>query len=167
MSPTLVRILIILFGIVTGVVIFIFVINPFILKPLCLTGTNTCVRMMYYNYKNSVLINMLPTGYWIWYNGAYAYVYGQPSGQVCIDNDKYEAAYKVNAVSQVTTNYECVTKLEDVIAFYRDELGIKEQYIYTRPDDILTFDVYDVLNLFNKKHIINIYNPGEKEQVEI
>ena len=96
---------------------------------------------------------MQPTGFWLWYNGNKAFLYGQNTGNVCNDPN-FETAYVIDK-SGVTSGYECINKL-DLVKNYYSSRG-KQQFAYIRTKtDVNNFNVYDVLNYFSDKNIIKI-----------
>ena len=124
-----IRSFVIILGIVVGYVIYIKYIETSILIPLCLINTNQCVKINYYNIDNSVLFNMEPTGYWCWYNGNNAYIYGITSGRLCSNKD-YEPAYVIdlNSPSGKPKGYECIQNLDILKKYYSDNSKLK--YIF-------------------------------------
>ena len=147
------RTFVILLAIATAYVIYRGIIDPHILNPLCLTDSNNCVQLSYYKYNNSILVNMQPTGFWVWYNGNKAFLYGQNTGNVCNDPN-FETAYVIDK-SGVTNGYECINKL-DLVKNYYSSRG-EQQFVYIRTEtNVNNFNVYDVLNYFNDKNIIKI-----------
>lgn len=141
----------ILLGLLTSFFIYSFILRPLILKPLCLIESNTCLRMGYYSYNNSALIQMRNSGIWVWYNGDKAFIYGQPVGQIC--KKPFEPAYSINTKTGLKEGYACVMSLEDVINFYTSK-GIKMNYVLKRASDNL--DVYTVLNILNDEGVIQL-----------
>jgi hypothetical protein len=154
-SFIVVRIFAIILGIITGYVLYAYVLKPLVLKPLCLVDSNGCVRMGYYNYNNSALIHMRNTDTWVWYNGDSAFIYGQPIGQLCKDPTKYTGAYEISARTGMKKGYKCVMVLKQVIDFYKEK-GVKMKYIVERVKDVSTFSIYDVLNIFSDRNIIDL-----------
>lgn len=163
------RIAVILLAILTAYVLYYYVVDPYILSPLCLSNTNRCLRAKYYRYKNSVLIHMQPTGTWIWFNGKKIYVYGQPIGRVC-ESDDYEPAYVADPTNTQLQGYECILKLDKLIDYYNKQ-GAKPEYMYKRiklsntSENIVSslkgessggVGVFDVINMFQDKNIINL-----------
>lgn len=161
----IVRILVVILAIVAGYVLYNYVIKPYVLDPTCLTNSNRCVRLSYQNYKNSALIHMQPTGFWIWFNGMKAYVFSPVTGKVCED-DKHEPAYEVDPITGIPHAYGCITKLDDLQKFY-DGKSEKKKYIYHRSKDPNAFNVYDVLNLLGDKGILNLKNVSPKTVTKI
>lgn len=148
------RFLVLFLAALTAFALYGYVVDPFILRPLCLTDTNGCIRLGYYSYKNSVLIHVRRTGIWVWFNGFRIFVFGQPVGRICENPDKYEAAYAINAETGVKEGYECVQSLQSLIDFYTKNSSM--EFVHTRVNDPNTFNVYDVINLMSSKKIINL-----------
>ena len=63
------RIVIVIFSVATAFVLYYKFVRPYILEPLCIVDTNTAIEIVYFTKGNTALINMIPTGVWIWYNG--------------------------------------------------------------------------------------------------
>lgn len=150
-----IRLGVIVLAIFTGIVIYSYLIYPYVLEPICLVNTNSCIRIAYYSFKNSALAHMRNSGIWVWYNGYKAFVFGQNVGNICAEKDgttKYEPAYAINTSTGEKEGYECVTPLESLIDYYKQRGKMK--FIYTRVNDRENFDVYDVLNMLKNKNII-------------
>lgn len=147
------RIAVILLGIFTSIVVYFYMIQPWLLEPLCLVNSNGCVRMGYYQYNNSALVNMRNSGLWIWYNGDRAFVFGQPVGQLCENPSQFQPAYSINTRTGAKEGYKCVMSLPEVQKFYTDR-GVKMNYIVKRAP--ANFDVYGALNILNDEGIINL-----------
>ena len=151
------KIFIIVIAILSAYVFYNYIVEPHVLDPLCLINTNNCVQIEYYSIKNSVLINMLPTGYWILYDGnRYAYTLGHNSGNTCTDNKNFEAAYVTDLQSKVKKidGYKCIQKLDTLIDYFQKNSSKK--YLFYRTKEPNKIDIYDVLNYLNNKKIINL-----------
>jgi hypothetical protein len=149
-------ILIVIFAILTGYVIYKFIIEKYILSALCLINTNKCIKIEYYSIDNSALINIPSTGYWIWYNDGKVYTYGGVVDQNICDVN-YSQAY----VTDITTKspqllgYQCIRKFDEVQDFYISKS--KKKFIYYKNKDPLKIpDMFDILNEFEKKGILNL-----------
>lgn len=153
----LIRLFIIVLGIITGIVLYYYVVKPHVLEPACMINSNGCVRMRYYSYNNSVLIQMIQNNVWVWYNGDNIYIYGQPIGQICKDPANYTAAYAVDGRTGLKKGYECVMTVEKVLQFYQNK-KVKPKGMVYRVNNPETFNVYDLMNLFDSKNIINLQN---------
>ena len=77
------RISSIFLAILVGFMIYYFLVYPLILKKMCLVETDNCVKISYYMHKNSALVNVQESDYWLWYNGDTLFLYGHPLGEVC------------------------------------------------------------------------------------
>jgi hypothetical protein len=150
----IIRIAVIILAIFTAYAIYNYIVAPWILEPLCLINTNGCIRLAYYSYNNSALVHMRNTGYWLWFNGDKAYIYGQDVGQMCKYPNKFEAAYAINTHTGIKEGYECITTLNDLLAFYKDK-NSEMKYLYKRVKNRKTFDVYGVLNILETEGIVN------------
>lgn len=149
-----IRILIIVITICTSYVFYSYIFEPLVMKPLCLVNSSGCIRIGYYNYNNSALIDMRGSGIWVWFNGDKAYIYGEPVGQICNDPLKYVAAYVISTRTGLKEGYQCVMALGEVINFYESK-GVEMSYIVKRVDND-KFDIYDALNFLNDEGVINL-----------
>ncbi len=149
-------ILIVIFAILTGYVIYKFIIEKYILSAFCLINTNKCIKIEYYVVDNSAFINIPPTGYWIWYNDGKIYTYGQ-----VVDQNTCDANYSQVYVTDITTKspqllgYQCVRKFDEVLDFYSSKS--KKKFMYLKNNNPLKIpDMFDILNQFEKKGILNL-----------
>lgn len=149
-----IRIITIVLAIFTAFVIYSYIIRPYILEPMCLVDSNSCVRMSYYRYNNSALSKMGNSGLWIWFNGDKAFIYGQPVGQLCQDPSKYQTAYTINTKTGLKEGFTCVITLGEVIDFYKTK-GVQLEHLITKAD-INNFDVYSALNTLHNNGVINL-----------
>lgn len=140
----------------TSFFVFYNFIIPTILQPGCFVDSNACVRLSYYSYDNSVLVQIRDSGLWIWYNGDKVFVFGQPVGQLCENPDKYESAYVVNIHSGKKEGYKCVMNLDSVKDYYISK-GVKKmnliKYVGKNRDE---FDIYALINYLAQKGVINV-----------
>lgn len=136
-----------------------FVIHQFIIRPWLyqngLLNTSEALQIRYQKYDNSVLVHMLPTGFWIWFDGRDILVYGEPTGRIC--NDDYDPAYMYDVQNRKSKGYVCADTLEKVKSFYNNK-NIPYQYIFKRKFNP-NFNVYDVINLLGDNNIIKIPPP--------
>jgi len=153
------KIFIIILAILTAYVFYYYIIYRKILYPTCLVDSNTCVQIEYYTIENSILFHMLPTGFWIMYDGnRYAYTLGHNSGKNCIDNINYDAAYvtDLRSKNREINGYTCIKKLSKLIdEFSRNN---EKKFIFYRVENPNEVNIYDVLNFLNKRRIINLEN---------
>jgi len=149
----LVRIWVITVAILLAVVIYQFIIKRYVLEPLCFIGTNKCMKIEYQQYENSVLVHMIPSGYWVWFDGKDILVYGEPTGKVCKD-EGYESTYVYDVSARKVIGYMCAKDLTQVKAFYERQKASK-QYIFKKNVSV-DFNVYDLINLLANEKIINI-----------
>jgi hypothetical protein len=179
----IIRFLVIICAVATAYNLYIYFIQPKLLYNLCLTDSNTCVKIGYWSYMNSALIHMEPAGYWIWFNGNKAWIYDSGlDGRTCEkqpgETGNFTPAYNLNLKSGLPHSYECIETLDEIQALYESH-NAQKQYIYSRisPDrlgishknalpswkerDIThlpKFNALDVLNLLADKNIINLKN---------
>jgi len=154
-----IRITVIIIAICTAYVLYQYVVKPLILEPLCLVNSNSCVRMTYYAFENSALIQIQNTGLWVWFNGDRAFVYGQPVGQICKDPQKYQAAYSINTRTGLKEGYKCVVTLQEVLNFYKSK-GVRSSNLIKKAN-YNSFDIYAMLNLLDSEGIINLSSSGQ------
>jgi hypothetical protein len=155
MNNVFIRLFSIILGIVTGYVIYSKILKRTLLKNLCLSDTNSCVSIKYYSIKNSILFNMEPTGYWCWFNGVSAYLFGILTGNTCQNKD-YDPAYVIDLKKSSTLplGYECIQNLSSLIEYYSK--NSREKYIYYNSKDPYQTTIYDVLNFLNNRNIIKL-----------
>ena len=155
MINVFIRLFSVLIGIITGYVIYTKLIKKNVLINLCLSDTNSCVSIKYYSIKNSILFNMQPTGYWCWFNGVSAYVFGIPTGKAC-QLKEYEPAYVIDLKNSTTLpkGYECIQNLDILKQYYADNSKLK--YIFYRSEDPYKTTIYNVLNFLYNKNIISL-----------
>ena len=173
------RILIILLGIMLGVFMYAKIINPHLLNPLCLTDSNACIRIAYWNYKNSVLFHWEPSGYWCWFNGEKAFVFDVINGAVCQDA-QYQPAFPIEPYpSAKPENWMCIENVDSLIDKYENTFGVSKQFLWQRPRSQtkrivpdnkwervqdkhfkgpVSLTIYDVLNMFVDRNILNLEN---------
>jgi hypothetical protein len=151
-----IKIFIIIIAISSAYVFYNYIVEPNVLYPLCLVNSKSCVKIEYYKINNAVLVNMLPTGYWMLYDGfRYVYTYGHNSGNSCVNNKDFEAAY----VTDVKKNfkkidgYKCIENLPTMLEYFQKNSD--KNYLYYRSPDINNFDIYALINYLNMKKIIN------------
>ena len=151
----LIRTFALIIGILTGYIIYLKFIKDGVLKPLCLLESNRCIQIQYYTISGTVLFNMLPTGYWCWYNGHTAYIYGITSGTFC-SNSNFEPAYVIdlNSSTGKPKGYECIQSLKTLKKYYMENGN--SDYIFYSSDKPEKTNIYDILNFLNNKNIISV-----------
>ena len=175
------RIFIILLAILLGALLFTKIIDPYILQNLCLTNSNSCLRIAYWNYKNSVLFHMEPIGYWVWFNGTKAFVYDVINGAVCtpgIDGTIFSPVFPIEPIPTAKPeSWECIQNVDSLIHMYENKFGASKQFIWKNIKPVkktvlnengknvtktikgpINLSVYDILNIFVEKNIINLEN---------
>lgn len=179
----IIKFLIIICAVATAYNLYIYIIEPHFLKNICLSDSNTCVRIAYWAHMNSALIHMEPAGYWIWFNGNKAWVYDSGlDGRTCEklpgETDTFTPAYLLDLRSGLPHSYQCVETIEEIQTLY-DNLNVKKEYMYIRKpleqlgstsqnrlpswqqriDSVLPkLNALDVLNLLADRNIINLKN---------
>ncbi len=158
------RLWVLVIAITSAILFTVSVLRPYFLEPLALVDTNSTVQIVYQQIKNSVLVNMLPTEYWFWFNGRNIYVFGIPTGILCdIEKDKHAAAFVIDISQNNVTGYECISKLEDLQKYYSH---VPKQYIFTRPKK-KNFNIYDAVSLLANRNIITIPKKGQVNDVNV
>ena len=151
----LITLFIIIIAILTGYVIYKYIIEKYILMPFCLVDTDSCTKIEYYSFENSVLFSIPPSNYWIWYNDGKAYTYGELKSKSSCENG-YTNVY----VTDLTTKepqllgYQCVTPFNQVLDFFVSK-GPKK-HIYYKSDPLKIPDMFEVLNKLEMNQIINL-----------
>ena len=156
----LIRLVFVVIACLFAYIIYIKIVQPFLSRKCFFS--QTCLRLKYYKFENSVLAHIQPSGYWLWFNGLDAYVYGYTTGRTCQDI-KYEPAYKVQKTSGLPTGYDCIDKLDDITKFYKSK-GVKSQYLYLDTEG-KNFGVEKILNLLDSKNIITLDNKMEIKKI--
>lgn len=150
-SQFLIRLGVILIAIFTGLFLTIYVVKPK-LSEKCLINTNQCLQIRAKVVDNSALINMVPSGSWIWFNGQKIYIYGEPSGAVCTPG--FEPVYVMDPIKNTMDGYDCALPFNNVQNLYKDA---KEIVIYVpQKTDGSTFSVFDTINTLVNKRIIKV-----------
>ena len=143
-------------------------VTPKVLVPTCLYETNSCVKFVFYKYKNSFIGRVFPSSIVVWFNGRRLYVYNQAPGN-CQDTEKYEP---VDCIEITGNNlnpkfkrepYKCILRSQSVFDYYRAILNNNEDpfVIYIKPsNDILdfNFNVYDLFSEMISRGYISVDN---------
>jgi len=142
------------------------IVNPYVLKPTCLTDTNSCAYMIIYKWKNSFFAQVFPSGLYIWLNGSRLYVYGQsPNGAQCTNNTNYEVADRIDISgtnqSPIFTrqNYQCITRSGSIEAYYKKQ--VQPQTIYLRgisPTQTVNLNVFELMSRLIDMGYISVSN---------
>lgn len=149
----LIRLWVITLACLVAIIVYQFIVKPYILEPSCLIDTQSCLKIQYQRVQNSVLVHMIPTGYWVWFDGKDILIYGDPTGRVCKDED-FESVYVYDVSTRKILGYMCAKPLSQVKDFYKRHNSPIE-YIFKRKFGE-NFNIYDVINLLADKNIINI-----------
>jgi hypothetical protein len=127
-------------GIAAGALFYFKIFQPQVLEKMCLVNGTSCAYMSYWNYQNSVLIHMEPEGYWLWWDGNFAYVWDTAATIECpSEGDLYfQPAYRVPPYKQPTSSElkkVCISTIEDMIYMYENEFNVKQKFIvqYIKP----------------------------------
>jgi len=159
-----------------------YVIDPYIMTPNCMINNKECLTFKYYaDHNNTVLIYVEPYGYWVWFDGKYAYIYDTVrSINTCSDKDKFDPVYVVkhNSFKWVPVESKCIKKLDLLKQEYIGTKKIKlKKFKHRLPTFMLKsnggvldtngnsaqqlgnkFEVNDIMKIFNSKNIISLYN---------
>lgn len=154
-----VRMWAIVMGIFLAFVVFQLLIKPN-LSRLALINTSNALQIQYQQYQNSVLVHMIPTGFWVWFDGRYVMIYGEPTGRLCTDVG-YDPVYVYDVKTRQDTGYVCADALERVKEFYNQK-KIPIQYIFEKKFDP-NFNVYDMINLLSDRAIITIPKKSDSD----
>lgn len=151
-----VRLCVIIVAIFTAIACVIFMLKPWVYEPMCLVNSNSCLEIQYWPLHNSVLAHAVPTGYWIWYNGQYVYIFGEQTGRTC-PNPNFQPVYVIDASENKVLGYQCIQHLDGIRDYY-EKYGEPKQYTFKRLSDSEknTFNVFDMLNILIDKDIIYI-----------
>lgn len=144
------RLLVITVAILSAYIFYVFIAKPYFLVKSCLLDTNSCLRIKYLRYNDSVLVNIQPTGYWVWFDGKNLFIYGEPTGRIC--DTTSEPVYVYNTQTRKVAGYACVKTLKEVQTFYAKA---KEEFIYV-PNPGTNFSVYDLINILSEREIITL-----------
>ena len=150
------RLFVAFIAILSAYLFYFNVVDPYILDPMCMTNTTKCVQIEYYQIGNSLLIHMIPTDYWLFFDGdKLVYTYGHFSSRAC-SNSSFESVYVTDVKSKTKSikGYVCVDNLQKTIDRFTKESKIK--YVYYRDPNPNTIDVYDIIQHFYDKKIINL-----------
>ena len=124
------------------------------LNEMCLINTNECLSISYIKIDNSILINVNPQDYWLWFDGVYLLVYNLETTRNCqVDgNTKYEEVFVYDPKERKILNFMCGMKL-DILK--KEYMKYETQTLYYRInfDDV---DIYSVLEILEKKNIIHL-----------
>ena len=136
----------IIMGVLLGIVVYVFFVYPALLSSP-LINTNKSLEISYQQIDNSLLIQMT-TGYWIWFDGKDALLYGQPTGRDC--DDGYQSVFVIDISSGNKLGYMCATELTKVMGYYEKQ---PVNRIYTKD---VGLDAIQIINLFLEKGIITV-----------
>lgn len=127
-------------GIIIGIMFYFKVWQPQVLAKMCLVNGTMCTNIKYWKYENTILFNMQPQGYWVWFNGEYAFLYDTSNSFPCetIDGEEYQLAYKLptyQIYSSIQLQRLCIISLERVLKLYKTTYNAPEQKLvqYLRP----------------------------------
>jgi hypothetical protein len=150
------RLFIVLIAVLTSILFYSYIIDPYVLEPTCLANTTKCVQIEYYQNENALLIHMIPTNYWLFFDGdRLVYTYGNSGSNTCSDPN-FESVYVTDIKSKIKAikGYVCIDNLQNAIKRFSAQSSLK--YLYYRDSNPNIIDVYDVINYFYNKKIINL-----------
>lgn len=166
---TTVRILVLILAIILGYYFVNKIIEPHVLKPECLTDTNSCASMTIWKYKNSFVAQVFPSELYIFFNGARLYVYGQAPG-TCTETSESNEYVPVDVITINGTddnpiysrqNYECINNVESVVNYYTRVLNVSPITIYIRGSldtKSANLNVFDLFQRLVDEKIISVNN---------
>ena len=136
-----------------GFGVYKLLLKPHVTDKLCLTNGSACTRIVYLKYNNAVLVQMPGSGYWIFFDGVMAFVYGVPTGRQC--GSPFVPAYVVDLVhGNKVMGYECVQPVSVVRDFFVSS-GALQQVVFVQ-EPAWDFDAVAVLDLLASKGVIAI-----------
>lgn len=150
MKILLLQIIILILGIAVGFAFTTKVLAPKFLLPKCFLETNSCVSIQYQRMDNTALIQVYPENYFLWYNGRYLFVYGEPTTRECPDLAT-EPVYMADLRSKTVKGYGCITPLEEVRKIYDKS---PTEYIFYRPLPNEVPDAFRVMGLLFERGIL-------------
>ncbi len=139
----------VLLGFLTACVIFFFIVQNST-NTLCLTNSNACINITFYNYGNSVLCYFDNSPIKLFYDGENFFVFELTIGRIC--SSDYSPAYKISGKTGIREGYYCVKKFTDIQQFY-DNNGVSPKTL-TKHVGSGNFDIYSVINLLLSENII-------------
>lgn len=148
------RVLVIIVAILVGYIIANNYVKQKVLRPLCMVDSNSCIKISYYKYNNSVLVYINNSETWLWYNGIKVYIYGMPTGQLCLNPNQYEAAYAIDPKTGIKEGYSCVMALGEVLKFYEEKKVSPLMYIRRGENT----DIYSILTMLQTDGIVDFEN---------
>lgn len=151
-----VRLGIIIIALFTALACVIFILKPWVYEPLCLVDSNNCLEIEYWTLHNSVIAHAVPTGYWIWYNGRYVYIFGEQTGRTCPNTD-FQPVYVIDASENKILGYQCIQHFDGIFDYYKNYgEGKKSTFKRLSKFKQKTFNVFDMVNVLIDKDIIYV-----------
>ena len=163
MNDRIIRLFVIALAVICAYVAYEYLMKRVVLHELCLVDTNDCAWLQYWSYQNTVLVDMQPTGYSIFFDGQTAFTFGVQLSREYIcqpvkDSDgkeiNYDPAYEVNIVTGIPTGVKCILSRANLLDFYQKN-NVQPQNIYVRTD-LSKFDVRAIINKLQDVGIINL-----------
>lgn len=174
-TNTLTSFVVVITGFCVGYLLYKYVINKKILEPLCLTNSSNCVTFDYWNYKNSILFNLTPNGYWCWFNGQDLYLYNTITNtSTCHEVDvcdgsgdcvktEFSSAFKIPkdpTIYNSGSTYEnvCIESVDELIKYY-ESLNVRKKVIkYRVPKKLITQTGYSVNGYLSPVNKLDVYD---------
>jgi hypothetical protein len=151
MEIFLIKLIVLIGAIVLGVLATTKIIEPKILYPNCFTETNSCVGLSFRRKDNTALIQVYPQNYYLWYNGKYLFVYGEPTSRSCADTTT-DPVYMADLKSGSVMGYGCIAPITEIQKLYEDQA---EEYMFYRVADLTQApDAFQVMKIFFDQGIL-------------
>lgn len=162
---------IIILGIFTAIFIYYFILNPYALKPLCLTDSENCYKINIKKIGNSALVNIDPGNNWYVYEDEKIYVYLPDTNEYHCKDDGYLPVYVIDtkgnntvfntrtknllrSSGDISNTFTCIKNLDDIIKIFDDKGGEKETIYYRPNKNKKLLDVYDIFNILYSKGVL-------------
>ena len=94
----------ILLAIFCAIIVSYNIIEPK-LNDMCILNTKECLSITYTPFENTVLINVNPQDYWLWFDGVYLYVYNVTTEKKCTDDKNYEEVFVYDPAERKVLNF--------------------------------------------------------------
>ena len=119
-------------------------------NEMCLIKTNECISITYKKVGNSLLINVNPEDYWMWYDGKYLLVYNLTTNKKCksLGDEEFEEVFVYNPKERKVMNFLCGRKLSELQNEYKEQTS-KTLYYRINLHDM---DIYNVIEILEKKY---------------
>lgn len=125
--------------IVTFYIAYLFVlkfIKPVIFDKICLTNTQTCTNLEFYQYKNNFIAKEIQSQIWFHYDGLKLYVYDQIDG-ICQNTNYvpvivFQLTNSNGAITFLPLANECIEIPDMIINRFINDYNVKKENLYVR-----------------------------------